>query len=94
MSAKEALPLVKPLIERLDAEGSLFFCADEASQRRREIARLLAETEAEYELEWWVMALEEVRAGAGSEGELQEKVARAREWLGKNAPRRGEVVKS
>ncbi|ERF72424.1 hypothetical protein EPUS_06053 [Endocarpon pusillum Z07020] len=95
LSAKEALPLVKPVIDHLDSGDSLFFCVDEASQCRREIARLLAETEtdAEYEPEWWVRALEEVRAGTGSEAELEEKVVRAREWLGKNAPRRGEVVK-
>ncbi len=95
MSAKEALPLVKPVIERLGAGGPLFFCVDEASQRRREMARSLAETdnEAEYELEWWVRALEEVRAGTGSEAELEEKRLRAREWLGVNAPRRGEVVR-
>ncbi len=102
MSAKEALPLVKPVTERLEAgASSLFFCVDEASQRRRDTASLLAvadthtgsENEAQqYELEWWVWALEQVRAGLGSEAELEEKRRRAGDWLRANAPRRGELV--
>lgn len=93
MSAKAALPLVKPVLDGLDSGGALYFCVDEASQNRRMIAEATAERagEDEYEVEWWVKALEEVRAGGKDavEGQLQ----KAREWLVGRAPRRGELVR-
>jgi Ubiquitin fusion degradation protein UFD1 len=82
MSAKDALPLLKPVMEAL-AKGdtsALAFCVDEASQRRRSTAELMA-AEGEYSFAWCVRALEEM-------GDL----GRAREWLVEQAPRIGEVL--
>jgi Ubiquitin fusion degradation protein UFD1 len=89
-TAKDALPLIKPILDGLALGGPLWFCVDEASQRRRIVAQHMKE-EQEYEVEWWVKALEEVRVGNG-DGEGGE-IARAREWLGDRAPRIGEVVR-
>lgn len=112
VSAKDALPLVKPVLDQLTAAGTgegdrvrLFFCVDETSQRRRELAETMAQREAEYEVEWWVRALEETKAGgagreeedspgglAREQGDLEAQIAKARDWLRDKAPRVGEVV--
>jgi Ubiquitin fusion degradation protein UFD1 len=90
LTAKDALPLVKPLIDTLESGGPLYFCVDEASQGRRTLARNVAEM-GEYEEQWWVKAMEETRA-SGAEGGVEEHVRRAREWLEARAPRIGEVA--
>lgn len=86
---KEAIPLVKPFLEGLDGKGwdtELRFCVDEASQRRKGLAEMLAaekgvEGKGGYALEWCVGALE------AEGGDLE----RARAWLRGWAPQRGEV---
>ena len=83
VTAKDALIRVKPVMDGL-AKGQtagLIFCVDEASQRRRATAEMLA-GELEYELDWCVKGLEE------SHGEL----GKARDWLKDRAPRIGEVA--
>ena len=92
MTAKEALPFVKPVLDALENGGGLYFCVDEASQQRRYLAEKLAQAEAEYEVEWWVKALEETRASGNSE-DLDGQIQRARDWLSVQAPKIGEVVK-
>jgi hypothetical protein len=77
MSAKDALPLIKPLMDGLGKGEPLHFCVDEAGQRRRKTAAMMAE-EGTYELEWWVKALE------AENGEIDA----ARTWLGNWAPQR------
>jgi len=105
LTAKEALPIVRPVVERLLARGGeggeLFFCVDRVSQWRRGVAEGLAGDaleeaadglDAAYEVEWWVEALEEVKAAGGDVAESEVQVQRAREWLADRAPRRGEVL--
>jgi Ubiquitin fusion degradation protein UFD1/Amino-terminal Zinc-binding domain of ubiquitin ligase E3A len=41
-SAKDALPLIKPVLEQLGGGGAVHFCVDEASQQRRSMAEHLA----------------------------------------------------
>ncbi|EGS20171.1 uncharacterized protein CTHT_0046790 [Thermochaetoides thermophila DSM 1495] len=58
--AAEAMQIVKGLMEGVydtHREGSVWFCVDEASQKRRKIAEMLA-AEGVYELEWCVAAVE------------------------------------
>ncbi|KAL2162334.1 hypothetical protein VTH06DRAFT_7247 [Thermothelomyces fergusii] len=75
-SAAAALPLVKPLLERIDDHGRpMHFCVDEASQRRRKTAEMLA-AEGVWELEWCIAAME-------AEGGNLDK---ARGWLADWAP--------
>ncbi|KAK4133747.1 hypothetical protein BT67DRAFT_442658 [Trichocladium antarcticum] len=75
-SAAAALPLVKPLLEAIGDHGqAMHFCVDEASQRRRKTAEMLA-AEGVWDHEWCVAALE---AEGGSLG-------KARGWLGDWAP--------
>jgi hypothetical protein len=75
-TAAAALPLVKPLLEELaDHAKPMRFCVDEASQRRKKTAEMMA-AEGAWELEWCVAALE---AEGGN-------LARARGWLGDWAP--------
>ena len=74
--AAAALPLVKPLLEAIgDHKEKMHFCVDEASQRRKKTAEMLA-GEGVWELEWCVAALE---AEGGN-------LANARGWLGDWAP--------
>ena len=49
MTAKDALPVIKPLLESCtDPTAPIYFCTDEASQKRRSLAELVAvEAEAE-----------------------------------------------
>lgn len=75
-SAAAALPLVRPLLEAVGDRGRpMHFCVDEASQRRRKTAEMLA-AEGVWELEWCVAALE------AEGGNLE----RARGWLVDWAP--------
>ena len=90
ITAKDALPTVRKLLEIPGGIGPLFFCVDEPSQRRKELAERLAESQ-EYEVEWWVKGLEETRAGAGDTPEDSSR--RAREWLETRAPKVGESVR-
>ena len=88
MSTKDALQVVKPVMDRLNGKGhdesisaKLAFCVDEANQKRRLIAEML-KSEGEYELEWCVKALEETHVDLG----------KAREWLADRAPKIGERI--
>ncbi|KAJ4385357.1 hypothetical protein N0V85_008097 [Neurospora sp. IMI 360204] len=75
-SAAAALPLVKPLLEDIrDHSKSMHFCVDEASQRRKKTAEMLA-AEGVWEREWCIAALE----AEGSD------LAKARGWLNDWAP--------
>jgi hypothetical protein len=86
---KDAIPLVKPFLNGMDGKGyttSLHFCTDEASQRRRIMAEMMAaergvEGKGGYGLEWCVAALE------AETGDLE----RARSWLKGWAPQRAEA---
>ncbi|KAL2259611.1 hypothetical protein VTK26DRAFT_6651 [Humicola hyalothermophila] len=75
-TAAAALPLVKPLLEAIgDRAQRMHFCVDEAAQRRKKTAEMLA-GEGVWELEWCVAALE------AEGGNLE----RARGWLADWAP--------
>ncbi|GAB0136777.1 hypothetical protein EsDP_00005068 [Epichloe bromicola] len=77
-SASAALPLVKPLVEKVSsAEGNVYFCVDETNQKRRQLAELIA-AEKVWEPEWCVAAAE------AENGNLD----RMREWLRAWAPRK------
>lgn len=77
-TAVAALPLVKPLLEEIEDHGRpMHFCVDEASQRRRATAEMLA-AERVWDVEWCIAALE-------AEGGSLEK---ARAWLEDWAPAR------
>ena len=81
ITTKEALPMVKPLMDKVaDIRSPMHFCADEGSQRRRKLAELMS-GEGEYELEWCIAANE------AENGNLDA----AREWLRNWAPRKSEV---
>ena len=81
---KDALPLIKPYVDGLAAgELPLQFCVDEASQRRRGFAEMMAAEVREkvpgrkaYGFEWCAASLE---AEGGDLG-------KAREWLANFAP--------
>lgn len=86
VSTKDALPMIKPFLEPLftgNAEGdgrersALHFCVDEASQKRRTMADMLA-AEGVYTFEWCLAALE-------AEGG---KLDGARTWLDGWAPKK------
>jgi len=77
LTAQEALPKVKPLMDALANKGaSMFFCVDDASQKRKALAEMLA-VEMRYALEWCVAACE---AEAGN-------LEKARMWLQNWAPK-------
>ena len=77
-SAQAALPLVKPLVAAIpNLEEPMSFCVDEANQKRRHVAEMLAAEKA-WELEWCVAAAE------AEKGDPQ----KMREWLQAWAPRR------
>jgi hypothetical protein len=86
---REAIPLVKPFLEGMDGRGwttPLHFCTDEASQKRRVLADMLAaeqgvEGKGGFGQEWCVAALE------AEGGDLD----RARAWLKNWAPQRSEA---
>ncbi|UNI22816.1 hypothetical protein JDV02_008670 [Purpureocillium takamizusanense] len=77
-SAQAALPLVKPLLEKIPNPAEpAYFCVDDANQRRRKLAEMVA-AENVWELEWCVAAAEAER------GNLD----KVREWLQAWAPKR------
>lgn len=77
-STKAALPLVKPLLEKVADRGEpMFFCVDEANQRRRRLAEMVA-AEKGWDMEWCVAAAEAEKGN----------VDRMRDWLLAWAPRR------
>ena len=86
---REAIPMVKPLLEGMDGRGyvtPLHFCVDEASQKRRTLAEMLTaekgiEGKGGYGMEWCVAALE------AENGDLD----KARAWLKGWAPQRTEA---
>jgi hypothetical protein len=83
-SIREAMPLVKPVIDALAAQAEtksgkaaeLSFCVDETCQRGRNVAEMLA-AEGVFGLAWCVGAVE------ATGGDLRS----AREWLGNWAPK-------
>jgi hypothetical protein len=89
VSTKDAIPLVKPFLSGMDGTRyttPLHFCTDDASQRRRNVAEMMAaekgvEGKGGYGLEWCVAALE------AESGDLE----KARGWLKGWAPQRSEV---
>lgn len=75
-TAQLALPQVKPLMDLVrDIQTPIYFCVDDANQRRRQLAELLA-SEDDWELEWCIAACE-------AEGPDMD---RARGWLINWAP--------
>ena len=90
VATKDAIPMVKPLLDGLlGGIGGMHFCVDEANQKRRGLAEMLAAEGAgehrrpgakAYALEWCIGALE---AEAG-------RLDGAREWLANFAVAIGE----
>lgn len=83
MTAKDALPKVKPVLEQLaqgHLTGNLSFCVDEAAQTRKAMAEMVA-AEGSYELAWCIKALEQ------EHNDLN----KARGWLKDRAPKINEV---
>ncbi|RDA82569.1 hypothetical protein CP532_1059 [Ophiocordyceps camponoti-leonardi (nom. inval.)] len=77
-SSQAALPLVKPLMEKLPKRDEpLFFCVDEAGQTQRTLADLVA-AEKGWDLEWCVAAAEAEKGN----------VDKMRDWLQAWAPRK------
>ncbi|RDA95479.1 hypothetical protein CP533_5390 [Ophiocordyceps camponoti-saundersi (nom. inval.)] len=77
-SSQAVLPLVKPLMETLPKlDEPMFFCVDEAGQKQRMLADLVA-AEKGWDLEWCVAAAEAEKGD----------VNRMRDWLQAWAPRR------
>lgn len=80
LSMKDALPMVKPLLEGLQGDNPLHFCTEEKMQQRRGLAEMMAAETGlkgeKYAFNWCVAALE-------AEGG---KLDQAREWLKNWAP--------
>lgn len=77
-SAREVLPLVKPLLADItNMNAPLYFCTDETSQRSRKLAEMMA-AEGVWEVEWCIAAAE-VEKGS---------LERMRDWLQAWAPTR------
>lgn len=97
ITTKDAVPMVTPFVDVLThLESPLHFCVDEGSQKRRGLAEMMAAegdggvkgkakagTEAGYELEWFIAALE------AEGGDLD----RGRGWLKNWAPSRLESAR-
>ncbi|XXG95266.1 hypothetical protein Hte_001527 [Hypoxylon texense] len=57
-TAQLALPHIRPLMDSVrDKDMPMYFCVDEANQRRRKLAEMLA-AEGDWELEWCIAACE------------------------------------
>ncbi|KAH8808614.1 hypothetical protein F5884DRAFT_705461 [Xylogone sp. PMI_703] len=79
LTTKDALPIVKPLVDAVtDRSSDMYFCVDEGSQKRRGLAEMIA-AERVYDLEWCIAALE--AEGGSLDG--------ARTWLENWAPKKG-----
>ena len=77
-SAKDALPLIQPLLQNLyDGSTAMYFCVDEASQTRRKLAEMMT-SEGVYDFEWCVAALE------AENGDVEG----GRQWLQNWAPKK------
>lgn len=86
MNLAEIMKLIRPLVDVLSTQPNapntapLYLCVDEASQRRRNLAELIAaesvENDKAYDLPWCVAAAE------ATGGDLE----KTREWLSKWAP--------
>ncbi|KAH7029667.1 uncharacterized protein B0I36DRAFT_364177 [Microdochium trichocladiopsis] len=71
------LPVIRPLVENIrQPHVPMFFCVDEANQRRHAVAEMLA-AEGGWDLEWCV---------AACEAEGVDALDRVREWLANWAP--------
>jgi len=89
VTSKEAMGMIKPILEHLlNGRYPLHFCTDEASQKRRVLANMIAaegQTDGQatggYDIPWCVAALE---AEGGDLG-------KARNWLKNWAPTRAET---
>lgn len=88
MSVAEIMKVTKPLAEVLSTKPDapnvepLYFCVDEVSQQRRNLAELIAADTADdkvFELPWCIAGVE---AGGGD-------LEKSREWLSKWAPTKG-----
>jgi hypothetical protein len=78
MTAQTALPMVKPLMDKISNKTApMYFCVDEGSQKRRVLAEMLA-GEGVFDFEWCAAAFE--AEGSNLEG--------ARTWLQNWAPKR------
>ncbi|KAL3424191.1 ubiquitin fusion degradation protein [Phlyctema vagabunda] len=78
LSAKDALPLLQPLMATVEDHAEpMYFCVDDTSQKRRNLAEMLA-GERVYDLEWCVAAFEAEGGNLDS----------ARQWLHNWAPKR------
>lgn len=79
VSTKDAFPTVQTLLTGMFDESSpMYFCVDEASQKRRKLADMLA-SEGIFDLAWCVAACE------AESGDLDA----ARQWLANWAPKKG-----
>lgn len=79
-SVAAVLPLVKPMVDTIrQTHIPMFFCVDEANQRRRTLAEMLA-SEGGWDLEWCVAGCEAEAGNGGMD------IDRAREWLANWAP--------
>ncbi|MCJ1250948.1 hypothetical protein MMC30_008177 [Trapelia coarctata] len=88
ITSKEAMSMIKPILEQvIKGDGPLHFCTDEASQKRRVLAKMLAAERlgpdggSGYDLPWCIAALE------AESGDL----SKAKSWLGNWAPTRAET---
>ena len=89
VTTKDALPMIKPFLEGVTSPEKttpLHFCVDEGSQKRKNLAAMLAAEDAGptgkggYSLEWCIGALE------AENGDLDG----ARQWLKNWAPEKAE----
>ncbi|RSL47535.1 hypothetical protein CEP54_013353 [Fusarium duplospermum] len=77
-SAREVLPLVKPLLASIpNMDEPLYFCADETSQRSRKLAEMMS-SEGVWDLDWCIAA------GEAEKGNMD----KMRDWLQAWAPTR------
>ncbi|CAK4032797.1 hypothetical protein AC579_642 [Lecanosticta acicola] len=87
ITTKDAIPMVKPFLDTAAKDTPLHFCVDEQSQKRRNLAEMLAAEDGGpagrggYAFEWCAGALE------AENGDLDG----ARQWLKNWAPARAEV---
>ncbi|KAK2734882.1 hypothetical protein FQN57_001445 [Myotisia sp. PD_48] len=97
LTTKDIGPLIKPLVDGVSVGSNMFnttplyFCTDETSQQRRKLAEMLAAENADpasrgvtYELAWCIAGIE---ATGGD-------ILHARDWLQRQAPRKGETFQS
>lgn len=84
-SAKDALPVIRPTMERLnqhDVAPTVSFCVDESQQKKNVVAKMLAHDSA-YAFGWVAKAVEEAKGD----------VMGADSWLKERAPKIGETIR-